>query len=99
MTESNQEKKNVGKTEGQPYDGQYWATVKNITLPDVVKPGERVVLLLETLEKDNELIGGYLIGIIRDEEPQDGLIPIPLDCLDLPERTQERIERTKRLLD
>ncbi len=83
----------------EPYSGQYFATIKKFLIPcNMFKPGERVIILIETLEKDQEIGGGYLIGVIR-EEPEERPTPIPLNCLILPERTRVEVEAAQRKIE
>lgn len=83
----------------EPYSGQYFATVRNFRIPcNMFKPGERVSILIETLEKDPEMLGEYLVGVIR-EDPEEKPTPIPLNCLILPERTRVEVEAAQRKIE
>lgn len=91
-------KPEVTQENNEPYSGQYFATVKNFRIPcNMFKPGERVSILIETLEKDPEITGGYLVGVVR-EEPGEQPTPIPLSCLIMPERTRIEVEAAQKKL-
>jgi|GEM_PF-1723640 len=87
----------MAKKQNEPYSGQYKATVKkNVDLTGTtLNHGDKVSLLLETLEIEGDMPGGWMIGVIK-EQPEDQPTPIPLSYLCLSDSARAEIKVAKK---
>lgn len=72
------------KHKNEPYTGQYNATVRDCRLPGVdLTPREKVYLLPETLSEQKDEVIGWTIGVVREKNPGNEPVCVPLRLLNL----------------
>ncbi|PIT94576.1 hypothetical protein COT98_02875 [Candidatus Falkowbacteria bacterium CG10_big_fil_rev_8_21_14_0_10_39_9] len=88
------------KSENTPYNGEHRANFDGHELEKInyLQHGEEVVILLETLKKEEGLRSGWTIGVIKIKDQTPEPICVPLNFLKLPTNTRKEIERAKKIL-
>ena len=90
-------------TNDKPYSGQYNATIRG-SGEDLVgtsfRPGQKVIVLLETLKKEDEdSPGKWTIGVIKVDKPDPQPTCIFIGLLNLPIRTRREVNAAKKKLE
>lgn len=99
--------KPINKTTTEPYSGQYTAhvtKVKNKLIGTTLEPGEKVYIMVETLEKEKietdkkAPFGRWFVGVIKEINPEEKPICIPLNLLKMTKITKAEIDNLKKRL-
>ena len=90
-------------TNNKPYSGQYNATIRNGSenlVGTSFRPGQKVIVLLETLKKEDEdSPGKWTIGVIKIDKPDPQPTCIFIGRLNLPARKRREVNAAKKKLE